>query len=422
MGDLTPCAVVVDSRNARGQSRKAFGWPRHITIEGIRSALNLYGLDPVSIDVGVATRSIDNRPSVKVAHLLASNARYAEQLRSGGANVLEGYLVERRSKGKPEEKQIDVLCAVQVCRLADAILSEQSTAKCIVIMSEDMDLMPAYEFALERKVPAYAVAFDTVHKRDQQREWILLSEEALRLIHEPLGRQVGSGLRTRLATIATSSEPRQLRWTVHAPPDDAGQFLMRTSLGAPGLWTPGRSVEVGAKIDLYAKGLRIYPTDGGRFPHLILSEDAPSGPMPEVQTAEVLYWQGPTAAKVRTLAGEEASLRVLPGTLLPGQRVAVLRHATGPDPATYLVGPLEGRPAIAGWSSQDTIARVKLIADAQGAWYPGEVLGTTDRVMVHAAFLDHARIDTELMAFVCGVHDGASQPAVMPITCCLPAW
>jgi len=396
-----------------------FGWARQVNMAGVKAALALYGLDAVDVTFGIATRSSHPSPSRELAENLASNRSYRDQLVAAGATVLEGHLVQR--KARPEEKQVDVLCAVKVCDLADRIATGLHPAKCIIVMSEDMDLMPAYEFARERGVLAYAAAFDTIYRREDQREWLILTEPALAALVSPLGRYTGATLRSKLAVVATSAEePRSLKWTVHAPLGE-GRFLMRGNLGAPGLWSPGRRVRPGDKATLYPGGITIRE-DGGRFPHLELQESQPSaGPLPDVREATVAYWQTPTSLKVDVGAAKLATVRATPGTLLPGQRVAVLQRSAGPDQATYLIGALGGRPSVPGWSSEDPISMAVVTGTrATGAWLAAEVIGTGDAILIHARHLDHASPGAKLAVFVSGYLESDAVPTTMPLSCCLP--
>ena len=143
---LTPCAVVVDSRNLVGQAARLFGIPSNFTLNGLRQALAGFGLEPIEVRVGMATRVLQDKCSNHVTRMCEKNQTQASRLTADGAKVLHGYLAERG--GDVEEKQVDVLCAVAVADLAERIVVGASQARCIVCISEDMDLMPAYDFAL----------------------------------------------------------------------------------------------------------------------------------------------------------------------------------------------------------------------------------------------------------------------------------
>ena len=110
--------------------------------------------------------------------MLARNGKYRDELASGGVKVLEGYLVERGDR--VDEKKVDVLLALQVADVVDRIRQGKTSAKCVVVLSEDMDLMLAYEYAAARGVQVYALADDTVYHREDQKKWLLLHEAAAR--------------------------------------------------------------------------------------------------------------------------------------------------------------------------------------------------------------------------------------------------
>lgn len=415
---LRKCAVVVDSRNMRGQARKVFGWPRQPSVQGVRAALLGYGLDAQDIYVGVATRTTTRRPSNRLVRSLETNAAYRDQLVADGASVLEGLLVERGDR--IEEKQVDVLCAVQVCDIADHIATKVSGADCVVLLSEDMDLMPAFELAQRRGVTAYAGAFDTIYQRDQQRDWLILDEPAMTSLVAPVGRHVGLALRAKLAAIATADVRTAARWTLHAPLGD-GLFLMRGGLGAAGVWTPGFHLSSRHKADLFPQAIEIDP-EGGRFPRLVLGSEPPAaGPLDGIEMAELLYWQSPTSARVSLKSGDLATLRMAPGSALPGQSLAVLRAPAGREIATYFVGPLSPRPKVAGWSSSDhrTLVTLSEEPSARG-WVEARAEGTGERVFVHARHLNHATRGTRLLVALAGELEVQGVPTVMPLTCCLP--
>jgi hypothetical protein len=417
---FTKCLVVVDSRNVRGQSRKVFGHSRETLASGIRKGLRLYGLDPVEIAVGVATRTSSSSPSVRLRESLEHNARFKKRLEAEGAMVLEGNLVQRGNAF--EEKQVDVLCALAIADAADRIKNRETDAVCIVVLSEDMDLMPAIDFARTRDVPTYAAAYDTVHQRPEQRDWIILHEAALKNICDPPGRKHGSDLRAVLASIAMASSPESGMWKVVAPRMDDGRALLRNNLGASGLWQPPprTSVQKRDAVDLFVCGVEMDPHTS-RFPYLLLQQAKPAGPASDLEVADVLYWTEPTLIKVRVCGtGEEATLRATPGSLLPGQEVAVIKVRRDGNCARYLVGALSDRPIIEGWPSERT-AFVTLTAPAKptAAWVAGNLEATSQPVLVKASFLHHAEEGTRIVATLIGA-SSSGVPQAMPLTCCLP--
>lgn len=422
-GGGTACAVVVDSRNLRGQSRKLFGQGRQTTTSGIVSALAQYGLDAISISVGLATRTPASAVSDRLAEARKKNLMFAEDLRSSGATVLEGNLVERG--GRMEEKQVDVLCALAVADYADKIIKGAISATCIVVLSEDMDLMPAYDFAHERGVPVYAAAIDTVHKRPQQREWLLLTEPALGAMCEPSGRKVGSQLRASIAQMAANigaGDARPpLRWSTVAPTMDDGRALLQSNLGAFGIWERPRRLRPREKVDLYPSGIEIDP-HGGLFPFVTLQATPPTSAPDNLLRGSVLFWVSPATAKIRFANGSQGdtSLTAPAGELLPGQEVLAMKGSTGRNDGVYYVGPLTNPPLTPEWPAPDrrAIAIVTAMPTEGRIWANAQLAGGTE-ILVDTKYLDHCQVGTRLLV----VHTGLSAKGIaqaMPLTCCLP--
>jgi hypothetical protein len=418
----TPCAVVVDSRNLRGQSRKMFGQGRQLSVAGIKAALETYGLTPVSISVGLATRTHANAVSHRLSDARDHNIAFAAEMRRAGADVLEGHLVER-SSGLLEEKQVDVLCALSIADYADRIKQQTTPAQCIVVLSEDMDLMPAYEFAQDRGVRAYAAAIETVHQRPQQREWILLTEAALATMCNPIGRKVGSQLRAKLASIVTADVKLPMRWTTVAPKmGDDPQALLQSNLGAYGIWDHPGNLRTKEQVDLYPCGIEIDP-HGGVFPFLKLQKSPPSGVAANLLTGTVLYWVAQSTVKVRFDGHRRAdtSLTVPPGQLLPGQRVLAVVTPSGANEGVYYVGPLSPLAPAAEWTAagRTTIVEIHAMPTGSRAWAEATAPDGT-KVLVKTNHLKHCQVGTRLVAVHTGVDAASGTAQAMPLCCCLP--
>ncbi len=173
-------AVVVDSRNLRGQYGDVFGQPRRSSVAGIITMLAAYGFNVTDVWVGVATNGNTNG-SAYFTKSLKENREYAADVVSHpDGHVLEGRLKEQNTRtGKVlEEKLVDVLCAIQVARLAHQI-KDKARQGVIVVLSEDMDLIPAYEFARDLGVTVYAASNDIVDARAQHSKWLLLTQAGL---------------------------------------------------------------------------------------------------------------------------------------------------------------------------------------------------------------------------------------------------
>lgn len=417
---LAPCAVIVDTANVRGQSRKVFGEARQPTAAGIKAGLALYGFDAVEIYAGIATRTTGNSPSGRLRDALVVNQKYKERLEAGGVVVLEGNLAERR--GGLEEKQVDVLCALTVADIVERIKQGGSKVGCIVMLSEDMDLMPAYEFAARRDIVTYAAAHDTIHARPGQLEWLLLTQEALTKICEPRGRKLGSQLRSNLAAIVTSPNPPVLtNWKVVAPRMSDGRALMTNNNGAHGLWVTSRVLKRDERLRLYAVGAEMEP-QSMRFPYLQLSEVVPSPTFPDIEIATVLHWTAPTMVRVAIRnSTSKASLTASPGTLMPGQQVAVLRSTSGGQQGRHLIGATSAWTPPTNWSvsGSTAIATISAVATPSRGWMTAYLDGSGDKVLIQAALLTHAEVGTRVMVALAGI-DSSGLPQTMPLSCCLP--
>lgn len=274
---MVRCAVVIDTRNMHGQARKAFGRGLRPDTEGVRKGgLRRYGLEAEEIYAGVATKTMSSSPSELIRSLMEDNKRYAVDLASRGAVVLSGHLAER--SGEVEEKQVDVLIALKVADLADRVRQLAAPFECIVVLSEDMDLMPSYEFARQRGVPVYAAAFDTIHTRDDQNKWLILDERSLHdICPPPAALALGTPMRTLIARMAVSAAPVQApAWKVETWDGGKRNIVLSNSKGITGiLHERRRNAYSGERLYLYAIGIEMEPKSK-RFPLLTLSRTGPS--------------------------------------------------------------------------------------------------------------------------------------------------
>ncbi|MCW3156448.1 hypothetical protein [Micropruina sonneratiae] len=411
---LVPCAVVVDSRNLIGQSGRLFGTASNFTIPGIRRALETYGFDPVEVRVGTATRVLQDKCSERVNRMRQKNEETAHRLESDGATILRGYLVER--SGTVEEKQVDVLCAVAIADLAERILVKAIPAQCIVSLSEDMDLMPAYDFAHARDVPVFAAAIDTVHVRTEQRAWMLLDEEAINLSCPSSPRYRGMKLRAWIARIALESAQVAGLWTVgYRLPD--GSYEMSRNNGARGIWTNPDGVRPGQKATLYATGI-VADAATRRFPYLLLSETPSTGPFANVLTGTVQFWVAQNRVKIALSSGGYVTVWAPAGSLLPAQEVAVL---TGPEDSCTLIGELDKGAEPALWTvAPRRRALVEVtVGRATNGWAKGRLEESGQEVAIalkSVALRERDRLAVSLV----GTHPTWDIPAVHPMTSPLP--
>lgn len=173
---LVPALVVVDSWNVRGQCHDVLGERRFPSVDGIRRGLAAYGFDVLHV---YAAAAVDRQPGGVTAALeqrLAMTDRFAAAVDAHPlGTVLRGRIAER--DGIPEEKLVDVLCALWVLRSATEISAGRTPARVVIVLSEDIDLTPSYEMAAELGVPVYAAANETVHLRPGS--WLVLGDAAM---------------------------------------------------------------------------------------------------------------------------------------------------------------------------------------------------------------------------------------------------
>lgn len=362
----------------------------------------------------MATRVLQDKCSNHVTRMCEKNQTQASRLTADGAKVLHGYLAERG--GDVEEKQVDVLCAVAVADLAERIVVGASQARCIVCISEDMDLMPAYDFAHARGVPVFAAAIDTVHVRPDQKSWILLDEDALNAACPSSVRFRGMKLRSWIARLALADHQDAGIWTVgHATRD--GLYEMSRNNGARGFWTNPDRKRGGEKVPLYATGV-IASKRTSKFPALSLSDTPPSSRFAGVEVARVKFWVAQNRVKVSMGDGSDVSIWAPTGSLLPGEDVAVLKDA---DNSINLIGALDRAALPPTWPTgpgRRTLARVTVGRVSVG-WAKArlEESGVEVAVALKGVALDtHDRIAVALV----GEHPTWGMPAVHPVSSPLP--
>jgi hypothetical protein len=364
-----PAAVVVDSRNVRGQVADLYGYPRHVDVPGVITMLAAYGFDVTDVWVGVGTQGRSGGSSY-YQDSLRRNQDYADRiLQDPRGHVLEGRLVERSTKGGSamEEKLVDVLCALRIARLARDIEAGDREGG-IVVLSEDMDLIPAYEFAAELGVPVYAAANDRVHTRHVHSKWLLLTEAALAdAAGRVPGRSQGTGVRGAIANLLTVPEPRPLRFEAATHVAQQGIVLLNHNSGARAVWRDlprGFRFSRNARHELYVVGV---DWADAPFPRLVVSESMDGALRGSLIRGRVAGWKGPNRVQVHLAGGLTQTLDAAsPGTLLPGMTVLV-HHDTSEQEAFRLVGPLDLRAESPEWPNPTRPQIVRAVSTAATA-------------------------------------------------------
>lgn len=406
---LVPAAVVVDSRNVRGQVADCFGYGRHVSVAGVIDMLKLYGFSVTEVFVGVATKGSATGSSY-LQQSLAQNQQYAADIVSHPAGfVLEGRLVERSSG--LEEKLVDVLCALQVARLAQQI-KEGTRAGAIIVLSEDMDLIPAYEYAAEMGATVYAASNDVVDTRAQYSRWILLTEAALEVAAgRPFGSKVGCELRRTMAGILNAPTQRPLRLKTGGLAGAAAVHLQHSS-GAKALWAKppaGLNHSRGTIRSLHIQGI---DWDDGPFPRFKVSDSAAAIPCPGLQVGTVLDCPSPTRATVQLPGGISKRLSdVTPGSLIAGMQVLVqVTTVKSGQSAWRLVGALTKAPPVPGWADPTTplVVRATSAGGSAGARVRAKILQTGQEVTLQPPSEDRVQTGHEYAAVPVGLVSTAS--------------
>jgi hypothetical protein len=377
---LIPAAVVVDSRNVRGQAQDLFGYGREVTVQGVADLVACYGFDVHEVYVGIATQGNARKPSPWLADALQRNADYAAKIASDPkGHVLEGRLVERNTAHgvTGEEKLVDVLCAIQIARLATEI-STGKRSGVIVVMSEDMDLIPAYEFASDLNVKLYVAANSTVDTR-QHEDWLLIPEGSMaKAVGRVPGREKGSRLRREIASAMSAAQPRVMNFRAGGYNPKSTEVYLQHNSGATAVW---RQAPAGYQHKKNASmSLEVTNLDFARspFPTYDLRTPGTSGvwPCPDIVVGYVQAWRSPTRVVVQLSGGITKTLDASPGYLLPGMEVVVHRSGAGAQEAWRLVGSPENRPSSPGWSDPTcpVVVRVITSASSPGARVRAKIL------------------------------------------------
>jgi len=397
---LTPAVVVVDSRNFWGASRRQFGAGRRIVVGGVVEALRPYGFDVVDVYVGIATTTTASNPSARLSRGLEANAAFAATVNASPiGHALVGRLIERRRS--VQEKLVDVLCAMQIARSAHEIAAGRTRAQAIVVLSEDMDLIPAYEFAQDLGVPIYAAANATVDTRPDS-SWLLLGENAIRISCEGAhGRFYGHQLRQEISTWLTTAAASRMSFKVRSwDPHGSRLRLIHERTGAGGIWhDPPDSADrtVGATHALFVVGLQP-GTPKRDFPVVTLRptrERELPWPPPSLATAIVREWESPTRVVAMLPHGPTQTLSATIGTLLPGDRILVHEDSGQlPGGAWRLIGRLEPRAQTPGRSDPTipALARVITGATSSGQRVRAELVGSAATVTLQPPGTDTSQI------------------------------
>lgn len=310
-------AAIVDSRNIFHQAGDATGTQARPTVPGVLAALARYGFDVPAIHVGLALARPRDRQDLARHH--ADNDIYRSQILAAGGDVLLGEL-HRKPSGVTEEKMVDCSCCVRITRYVDEIANRRTNIEAIVVLSKDIDLRPAVDYAIEMQVPIIVGAHDVVQHRGHP--FILLGPHAYAELTERPTLASGHELRELLVCALYDGTP--VPWTVartgQAPTLTHPSGLL--AVPAPGVSLP----PAGATVSLCPTDVLWEERILGSFPILVCG--AVASRSPSWLTATVRRRTAPMTLEVEYPGG---SLRRVPfplGGVVPGETV-LMHTATG---------------------------------------------------------------------------------------------
>lgn len=325
--ELLPSLVVVDSRNIFHQTEEAIGFRRLPSVEGVIDAMRDYGFDAQQVHIGLALpRSHDAQ---KLSDAAKVNMAFKTQVESNprGA-VLLGELHKReRARGgfTVEEKQVDVACAVDICRHAIQIARHESKFKAIVVLSQDTDLTPAFKFTRELGVPLVIAS----HARVEYRKfpYILLTERSFRKMTRTTPKLAGHALRAAVARAASDQGDVWSEFVVQEWDPSRERYIVERDDGLRGVV---RDEQIGTAGVGDALKLRVAGVDFGRrrngFP---LATCTARGPHPGhnhrdgFEVARVKRRRSANEIELQAPVWGKSRLAYPPGGLVSGSEVLV---------------------------------------------------------------------------------------------------
>jgi hypothetical protein len=387
-----------------------------------------YGFEAVDVQVAIALvaspRRSDPALSSAMAKAKSDNDAYSARVAAHPlGRVLQGSLVERY--GERDEKLVDVLCAVSVCRAAHDIAQGRSPAEAVVVLSKDVDIVPSYGFAEDvLGVPVFAFAANAVDRR--RKAYLLGSDAAFSelVATSPNARQdrlVGAELRAELADLLTTRSGTSQTWTAkwEGRGRDTGKVVLRNARGLEGVitkeglgaWRPGRDYPLVA----------VNADFGDRsplFPRAELVCEAGAVPSGDLHRAAVTRWAGATRVVVVLAGGRQESVDVSPGTLMPGDEVLVRHWNANGAQVTRLVGRLQAVPRPASWSDQSRARVVRVV----GVTRHGDavVLAADGERCILKAPRGSSPAPGQRYAAVCIDTLGSGQPLLQAVSTSLP--
>lgn len=305
-------AAIVDSRNVFHQGGDAIGVRGCPSVKGVRTALARYGFDVVAVHVGLALARLRDRQTLAAQH--AYNETYRQQVLAEGGQVLLGEL-HCKPNGKVEEKMVDGACNVRIARYVDEILYGRSSVETIVVLSKDIDLTPAVQYAVDVGVPITVAGLNVIEHRPHP--YALLGPHAYAEIMGVPSITTGHERREFLARAL--QDGMALTWTVKGP---AAKPRLVHACGLIGLPAPGTALPAhGRKVTLYPVDVTWDEEVLGSFPLVVCSASAPTGQT--WSAATVRRRTAPMTIEVSRVNGHTTRVPFPMGGVVPGDTVLI---------------------------------------------------------------------------------------------------
>ncbi|MFZ0625784.1 MAG: hypothetical protein WAN34_04745 [Acidimicrobiia bacterium] len=338
---MVKVVAIVDSRNMRGLAASLLGFARNPTSHGLDAAVERFGLEIVESHFSIAIPRASDRQHLQREYEV--NEEYRAYLeRDSRVRILEGSL-RRYQDGSKEEKMVDVLCAVECVRQAKRIADGDSEAEAVVVFSQDIDLKPGVQLAIEFDVPILVASPGAIHNRGIP--YIAMAEPVLADLVQ--ANKVGvNGQQLRQALATAMANPGVDSWEFLYTKRIAGErvAILRHRHGYEGAADPEILYEQG-KGSLHDLGV-IGVAEGlpTGFPRALLGLNAHLSE--DLLKGTVVARYGLFSATVDLDAGRQVTVEVSNSYLTPGTRVLV--HDRGGQRKGRYVGALSDPPPLVG--------------------------------------------------------------------------
>ena len=358
---MVKAVAIVDSRNMRGLAASLLGFARNPTSPGLDAAVERFGLEIVESHFSIAMPRASDRQHLQREYDV--NEQYRTYLeRDSRVRILEGSL-RRYPDGTKEEKMVDVLCAVECVRQAKRIDDGDSEAEAVVVFSQDIDLKPGVQLAIEFDVPILVASPGAIHNRGIP--YIAMAEPALAdLVQADRVGINGQQLRQALATAMVN--PGVDSWEYLYTKRIAGErvAILRHRHGYEGAADPEILDEQG-KGSLHNLGV-IGVAEGlpAGFPRALLGLNAHLSD--DLLEGSIVARYGLFSASVDLDVGGQVVVEVSNSFLTPGTRVLV--HDRGGQGKARYLGALADPPPLVGSGGRESpaISVIAKVTEHQG--------------------------------------------------------